>query len=92
LDVDALNAWAAHRHVTADYAELTRNPDVHAEVSTAIDGVNAQLNRWETVKTFRILDRDLTIEDGEITPSMKVKRKVVEQRYSAVIAEMYPDA
>ena len=92
LDVDALNAWAAHRNVTADYAELTRNPDVQAEVSTAIDGVNAQLNRWETVKTFRILDRDLTIEDGEITPSMKVKRKVVEQRYSAVIAEMYPDA
>ena len=92
LDADALNAWAAHRGVTADYAELTRNPDVHAEVSAAIDGVNAQLNRWETVKTFRILDRDLTIEDGEITPSMKVKRKVVEQRYADVIAEMYPDS
>ena len=65
---------------------------MQAEVSTAIDGVNAKLNRWETVKTFRILDRDLTIEDGELTPSMKVKRKVVEQRYAAVIAEMYPDS
>ena len=91
LDEDALTAWAAHRGVTASYADLTRNPDVQAEVSAAIDGVNAKLNRWETVKTFRILDRDLTIEEGEITPSMKVKRKVVEQRYVEVIAEMYPD-
>jgi long-chain acyl-CoA synthetase len=92
LDEDALTAWAAHRSVTASYAELTRNPEVQAEVSAAIDSVNAKLNRWETVKAFRILDRDLTIEDGEITPSMKVKRKVVEQRYADVIAEMYPDS
>ena len=84
LDADAINAWAAHRGVTADYAELTRNPEVQAEVSAAIDGVNAQLNRWETVKKFAILDRDLTIEDGELTPSLKVKRKVVEQHYAEV--------
>ncbi len=89
LDEDALTAWAAHRGVTASYADLTRHPDVQAEVSAAVDGVNAKLNRWETVKAFRILDRDLTIEDGEITPSMKVKRKVVEQRYVEVIEAMY---
>jgi long-chain acyl-CoA synthetase len=90
LDEDALTQWAAHRNVTATYAELTRNPDVQAEVAAAVDAVNARLNRWETIKTFRILDRDLTIEEGELTPSLKVRRRVVEQHFAPVLAEMYP--
>ena len=61
-------------------------------VAAAIESVNARLNRWETIKTFRILDRDLSIEGGELTPSLKVRRKVVEQHYTAVIAEMYSNA
>jgi long-chain acyl-CoA synthetase len=92
LDEDALTQWAAHRNVTATYAELTRNPDVQAEVAAAVDAVNARLNRWETIKTFRILDRDLTIEEGELTPSLKVRRRVVEQHFAPVLAEMYPTA
>jgi long-chain acyl-CoA synthetase len=91
LDPDSLEQWAKHRGITADYAELTRNPDVEAEVAAAVDGVNKRLNRWETIKVFRILDRDLTVEDGELTPSMKVKRKVVETHFADTIAEMYPD-
>jgi len=92
LDEDALTQWAAHRNVTATYAELTRNPDVQAEVAAAVDAVNARLNRWETIKAFRILDRDLTIEEGELTPSLKVRRRVVEQHFAPVLAEMYPTA
>jgi long-chain acyl-CoA synthetase len=65
---------------------------VQAEVGAAIDGVNARLNRWETVKQWRVLDRDLTIEDGELTPSMKVRRKVVEAHFADDIAAMYPNA
>jgi long-chain acyl-CoA synthetase len=90
LDEDALTQWAGHRQVAGSYAELTRHPDVRAEVAAAVEAVNARLNRWETLKTFRILGRDLTVEEGELTPSLKVRRKVVEQRYAAVIAEMYP--
>jgi len=92
LDEDALAAWAAHRGITSSYAELTRHPDVQAEVGAAINAVNARLNRWETVKQWRVLDRDLTIEDGELTPSMKVRRKVVEAHFADDIAVMYPHA
>jgi long-chain acyl-CoA synthetase len=91
LDEDAVTQWAKHRSVTGTYAELTGHDEVQAEVAAAIDSVNARLNRWETIKTFRILDRDLSIEEGELTPSLKVRRKVVEQHYAAVIAEMYPN-
>ncbi len=92
LDEDALRQWAAHHGVSGDYAELTRRDDVRAEVSAAVDAMNARLNRWETIKTFRILDRDLTIEDGELTPSLKVRRKAVADRNADLIAEMYPSS
>ena len=51
--------------------------------------LNSQLQRWETIKKFIILPRDLTIEDGELTPSMKVRRKVVEQKYMAELDGLY---
>ena len=54
-----------------------------------VDTLNGQLNRWETIKKFRLLDNDLTVEGGELTPSMKVKRNVVEERHQALIEEMY---
>ena len=54
--------------------------------------LNARLNRWETIKKFAILPRDLSVEDGELTPSLKIKRKVVETRFSDVIESMYTGA
>ena len=89
LDPDALTQWAAHRGVEGDYATLARHDDVHAEVARAIDLVNSRVNRWETVKDFRILDHDLTIEAGELTPSMKVKRRAVEALHQDRLDEMY---
>ena len=92
LDPDALTQWAAHRGVDGDYAALSRHPDVRAEVASAIDLVNTKVNRWETIKDFRILDHDLTIESGELTPSLKVKRRVVEDKNRALLDEMYASA
>src|SRR5690606_3982112 len=57
-----------------------------------VDQLNETLNRWETIKRFAILDHDLTIEDGEITPNPKVKRKVVENRYRGRLDEVYERA
>ena len=51
--------------------------------------LNAKLNRWETIKKVTILPRDLTIEDGEITPSLKIKRRGVESNFAAEIDKMY---
>jgi long-chain acyl-CoA synthetase len=92
LDPDALQQWADHHGVTGSYAELTRDPGVENEIAAAVDAMNARLNRWETIKTYRVLDHDLSIEDGELTPSLKVRRKAVADRHSDLIAEMYPDS
>ncbi|HEU5144313.1 MAG TPA: long-chain fatty acid--CoA ligase [Dermatophilaceae bacterium] len=90
LDPDAVTQWAAHRNVEADYAALTRHEEIRAEVDRAIEHVNSVVNRWETIKDYRILDRDLTVEEGDLTPSLKVKRRVVEQRHKPLFDEMYP--
>ena len=47
------------------------------------------MNRWETIKTFAVLDRDLTVESGELTPSLKVKRKVVEDNFRDILEGFY---
>jgi long-chain acyl-CoA synthetase len=90
LDPDAMSGWAAgHGMAGAPYAELVATPEVHALVQGYIDQVNAKLNHWETVKKFIILDRDLSIEDGELTPSMKLKRKVVAAKYKKELDSLY---
>jgi long-chain acyl-CoA synthetase len=90
LDPDALAQWAEANGVTErDPAALARRDDVHAVVAAGVERLNAGLNRWETIKDFRILEHDLTVESGELTPSLKLKRRVVEQRYKQVLDEMY---
>lgn len=58
-------------------------------ISGQIDELNSKINRWETIKKFAILDHDLSIESGEITPSMKVKRNVVESNYKHILDGFY---
>jgi long-chain acyl-CoA synthetase len=90
LDPDALTQWAGHRGLQGDYATLSQHPDVRADVGSAVAQVNGRVNRWETIKDFRILDHDLTVEEGDLTPSLKVKRRVVEQRHRDLLDQMYP--
>jgi len=77
--------------VTVD-ADATRamSPEaVHAQLRKAIDAVNAGLNRWETIKQFRILPRELTVEAGELTPSLKIKRAAVARNHAELIDDIY---
>jgi len=53
--------------------------------------VNASLASYETVKKFRILPRDFTIEDGELTPTLKVKRRIVQKKHERLIDSMYDE-
>jgi long-chain acyl-CoA synthetase len=69
--------------------ELARDPQVYALIDEHVQKLNSQLERWETIKKFIILPRDLTIEDGELTPSMKVRRKLVEQKYMSELDSLY---
>ncbi len=73
----------------ASYTEIVRSDACRQMVAEYVDQLNQRLNRWETIKKHIILDHDLTVESGELTPSLKVKRKVVEDNYKDEIAALY---
>ena len=82
LDPDAMAGWAAANGMEGkSYTEIVSSDACREMVQGYIDQLNAGLNRWETIKKFTILENDLTIEAGELTPSMKLKRKVVADKY-----------
>jgi long-chain acyl-CoA synthetase len=87
LDPDAGTAWADRNG--ADAAKLHESPAVRAEIQKCVDEVNSHLARVEQVKKFTILERNLTIEDGELTPTLKVKRNVVNEHFADAIEQMY---
>ncbi len=93
IDEEAIKPWAEHHGLAGrPYAALVADPAVRAVVQAAFDEVNATLPKFSTIKKFALLPRDLSIEDGELTPSLKVKRKAVEKKYAAMLDEMYAGA
>ena len=90
LDPDAMAGWAEENGMSgAAYADVVKSDAVHTMVGDYVEELNGRLNRWETIKKWEILDHDLTIESGELTPSMKVKRNVVEDNNKALIDSFY---
>ena len=90
LDPDSATRWAQTHGVEAtDLAAIARDQRVLAYLQECIDELNRRLNKWESIKQFRVLERDLTVEDGELTPSLKVKRGIVEAKYADVVDAMY---
>lgn len=71
------------------YASLTKTEEVNQLIQSEINKVNKQLARVEQIKKFKILDKKLYAEDGEVTPTMKVKRKSINEQYSDLIDSMY---
>lgn len=89
LDPEAAAAFAKERGLGVD--KLHESSDIRAELQRALDLVNAELARVEQVKKFVVLARPLSIEEGELTPTLKVKRKVVNEKYSSLIEGMYAE-
>jgi long-chain acyl-CoA synthetase len=90
LDPDAMVDWAARNGMAGKpYPEVVSSQACRTMVDEYVEQLNARLNRWETIKKHILLDHDLTVESGELTPSMKVKRKVVESNYQSEIAALY---
>jgi long-chain acyl-CoA synthetase len=82
LDPEAIAGWAAqHGMEGKPYHEIVSSDACREMVQDYIDQLNGGLNRWETIKKFTILENDLTVESGELTPSLKLKRKVVSDKY-----------
>ncbi|WBC17030.1 long-chain fatty acid--CoA ligase [Micromonospora sp. WMMA1998] len=90
LDPDAIKGWAAGTPLEgSDYTTIVTSPQAREMVEGYVAELNAKLNRWETIKKVTILPRDLTIEDGEVTPSLKIKRRSVETNFAGEIDKMY---
>ena len=90
LDPDAMAGWAEENGMAgASYSDIVTSDKVHSMVADYVDELNTRLNRWETIKRWDLLDHDLTVESGELTPSMKVKRNVVETNYQDRIDALY---
>ena len=92
IDPDNVAKFAQDRQVPyTDFASLTRAPQVLSLIRAEIEAVNARLSRVEQIKDFRLISQQLTAEDEELTPTMKLKRRVVAAKYEGLIATMYPD-
>ena len=92
LDPEEVAAYAKEHNLgTTDPAELGKNDGIRAIVQGAVDEVNSKVARVEEVKKFTILPHDLTQETGELTPTMKVKRNIVYEKYAPVFDAMYDE-
>jgi long-chain acyl-CoA synthetase len=90
LDEDAIAGWAKGGPLDGKtYAEICAAPETEKLIAGYVEQLNGKLNRWETIKKFAILPRDLSIEAGEVTPSMKIKRRNVETNFATEIDKMY---
>ena len=90
IDDQALPDWASSNgKASADLKDLLNDPDLEAEIQSAVDDANSTVSRAEAIKTFRILPEDLTVEDGGLTPTFKVRRANVTDRYQSVVSDIY---
>lgn len=89
LNVETVARFAREKGIAGEPVALSEHAEVRAEVQRAVDDVNARLSSFETIKRFAIVSRDFTIEGGELTPTLKVKRKVVSEQYQSLLENLY---
>jgi long-chain acyl-CoA synthetase len=89
LDPEEAVAYAKEQDLPEDPAQLAANPDVRASIQEHLDKVNEKFARVEQIKKFSILSQDLTQENGELTPTMKVKRAVVTEKHQGEVEKLY---
>ncbi|MEI7913992.1 MAG: long-chain fatty acid--CoA ligase [Mycobacteriaceae bacterium] len=90
LDADGLNEWAGDNGLGGkSFSEIARDEKTKAAVEGYVEELNKHLNRWEQVKKVAIIDRELTVENGDLTPSLKLKRKVVVDNFHDKIDALY---
>ncbi len=89
LDAEAVIPWAQANGQGTDLAELAENPELLALIQADLDEVNAKYARVEQIKKFKVLDRDFTLESGELTPSLKLKRNVVYANCAELFESLY---
>jgi long-chain acyl-CoA synthetase len=91
LDAEEIVPWAEQQGLPTDVPTLAQHPAVHALIQEHLDKANDKYAQVEKVKKFAILDHDLSQETGELTPTLKVKRNVVNEKYAAIFDDLYVD-
>ncbi len=92
-DFDVLKAWAEKSgHAGAAPADLVKNPQVRAQIAQEVEQVNSGLAGFEKIVAWELLPDEFTLETGELTPTQKVKRRVINQKYGDVIERLYAEA
>jgi long-chain acyl-CoA synthetase len=90
LNPETMKSFAlSHQIAYKDMGELSKNPKVKDLIRNAVAQTNSQLASYETIKNFAILPNDFTVENGELTPSLKVKRKLLDKKYESQIKALY---
>ncbi len=91
LDHAEIARWAAEQGIEGDAATLASDARVRELLQATVDGANRDRSRFEQVKRFAILPRDFTMEDGEITPTLKLRRRAVQEHFAAEIEALYAE-
>lgn len=92
LDQDEIMNYArSHKIPFQGYQDLVKSEQIHALIKQRIDQKNKQLATYETVKKFAILDKDFSVESGELTPTMKVKRRFTSDKYKEILDSLYQE-
>jgi long-chain acyl-CoA synthetase len=90
LDPEATEGWAKDQGLSySSFEELSGSREVHDLIESQVAEANKSLERWETIKRFEILPAELSVEEGEVTPSLKIRRRAVEEKYADVLNSMY---
>jgi long-chain acyl-CoA synthetase len=89
LDAEEIVPWAQQQGLPEDVAALAERPEVHSMIQAELDAANEHYAKVEQIKKFKILDRDFTLDAGELTPSLKLKRNVVYDRYADDFESLY---
>jgi long-chain acyl-CoA synthetase len=90
IDEDSLQSWSVtHDKPSSNLADLHDDPDLLTDIQAAISDGNTAVSHAEAIKAFRILARDLTVDGGELTPTFKLRRAIVAERFETVITDIY---
>ena len=90
IEADTVSDWAARRGLAfTTYGDLSRKPEVRELIGEWVEQVNGDLAQAETIKRFALLEKELDHEDGELTATLKVKRRALEKQFERQIQELY---
>jgi long-chain acyl-CoA synthetase len=89
LDEAEIGRWAGEHGIDGDLASLSRDERVRELVQTVVDDANRDRSRFEQVKRFVVLPRDFTMQEGEVTPTLKLRRRAVSEHFASEIEELY---